>query len=106
MDQTQKLHLPLILNKIMLKRSLMFFKNLVLFEEDTTTSKHVRHYDLECEGIMVLNGFFTMKCQHWLMRAFNEIKNKDNHVRKPLLTERKGITGRTKIYSRQNTSFE
>ncbi len=42
-------------------------------------SEEIRHYDLECESIGIIEGFLRTKIQGFEMWAFQEIKSFDPH---------------------------
>lgn len=93
-----KSELPRALGQLGRRVSALFFKRLVLFEEEQAVNDQVRHYDYDCEGAEVLLGFFKKKQQALLVRAMNCIREAHPPLRahNPTLNE---ATKRTNLNS-------
>lgn len=70
-----KQRLPLELRKLTTKLFSLFFKKLILLEEEQYSHNKVQHYDLQCEGVEMLRGFFKTKHQNTLLKGFVAIRN-------------------------------
>ena len=58
----------------------MFFKKLVLFEDELKEVKHVRHYDLECEAVNSIMSIIIKKGQYYKLKAFDQIKKRSKNI--------------------------
>lgn len=77
MIENNKLLLPYVLDGILKKLSSLFLQKLVLFDSEVLETKDLRHYDLECEGVINLVKFMERKINKNQILAFQMIKNPD-----------------------------
>lgn len=99
-----KMALPLLLARHALKLSALLIQKLVLIEEKDEEETNVKHYDLQCEGVEILIGFFKSKQQATLLKAFTNIRDKPSSPPSgsaPPTQKANGTTRRTYL----NTTF-
>lgn len=77
MTENNKLLLPYVLDGILKKLSSLFLQKLVLFDSEVLEAKNLRHYDLECEGVINLVKFMERKINKNQILAFQTIKDPD-----------------------------
>jgi hypothetical protein len=97
-----KTALPLLLARHALKLSALVIQKLVLVEDKDDEEINVKHYDLQCEGVEILIGFFKSKQQATLLKAFTNIRHRPSSPKSAPPTQKaNGTTRRTYL----NTTF-
>jgi hypothetical protein len=89
-----KTALPLLLARHALKLSALVIQKLVLVEDKDDEEINVKHYDLQCEGVEILIGFFKSKQQATLLKAFTNIRHRPSSPKSAPPTQKANGTTR------------